>query len=143
MNMTTRINAYLAFDGNCEEAMNFYKDCLGGKLTLNRVEGSPMEEQATPEMKNKILHADLIKGDLVLMASDMICTNEAFQHGNSISLSLNCDSEQEIRTFFEHLSAGAQATEPLQEQFWGAIFGMITDKYGVKWLLNYDLIQKN
>lgn len=135
--MRTRINVYLTFKDNCEEAMNFYKDCLGGELTLNRVAGSPMEAHCPAEMKDKIMHANLIKDDLILMASDMLWPGE-LQHGNATALSLNCETEEEIRDYFSKLAEGGQITDPLKEQFWGAIFGMITDKYGVKWLFNYD-----
>jgi len=135
--MTTRINVYLNFNGNCEEAMNFYKDCLGGELTLNRFEGSPVEDQCPPDMKNKIMHSNLINNDIILMASDALCSGE-LQEGNSISLSLNCSSEEEIRTFFDKLSVGGQVKEELKDQFWGATFGMLIDKYGVNWLLNYE-----
>lgn len=136
-NMTTRINVYLTFTDNCEEAMTFYQECLGGELTLNRVAGSPMEAQCPPEMKNRIMHANLIKDDLILMASDMLWPGELYR-GNAISLSLNCSSEEEIRDLFSKLSEGGRVTDPLKEQFWGAIFGMLTDKFGISWLFNYD-----
>lgn len=135
--MNTSINVYLTFKGNCEEAMNFYKDCLGGVLTLNRVAGSPVEEQCPPEARNQIMHANLIKDDLILMASDMLWPGE-LEHGNSITLSLNCKTEEEIRTFFPKLAEGGQITQPLEDQFWAALFGMLTDKFGVKWMLNFD-----
>lgn len=138
--MSTRINAYLTFKGNCEEAMNFYKECLGGELTLNKVEGSPAEEHCPPEAKNQIMHANLIKDDLILMASDMLWPGE-LEHGNSITLSINCSSEEEINEFFTKLAEGGQVTQPLEDQFWGALFGMLTDKFGLKWMLNFDKTQ--
>lgn len=133
----TQINVYLIFDGNCEEAMTFYKECLGGELAINRVEGSPMEAQCPPEMKNKIMHANLVNGGIVLMASDALMPGKYIK-GTDSSVSLNCSSEEEINTFFTKLSAGGQITLPLQEQFWGALFGMFTDKFGVDWMLNFD-----
>jgi PhnB protein len=132
-----QINAYLNFNGNCREAMTFYKKCLGGELTVQTVEGSPIEFQCPPYMKHQVLHASLLKGNLVLMASDMI-EPEGFIKGNTISLSLNCNSEREIKTFFTRLSSGGRITHPLEKQFWGATFGVLTDKYGIKWMLNYD-----
>ena len=132
-----QINAYLNFNGNCREAMTFYKKCLGGELTVQTVEGSPIEFQCPPFMKHQVLHASLLKGNLVLMASDMI-EPEGFIKGNTISLSLNCNSEREIKNFFARLSAGGRITHPLEKQFWGATFGVLTDKYGIKWMLNYD-----
>ena len=137
-----QINAYLNFNGNCREAMMFYKKCLGGELTVQTVEGSPIEFQCPPFMKHQVLHASLLKGSLVLMASDMI-EPEGFIKGNTISLSLNCNSEREIKMFFSRLSSGGRITHPLEKQFWGATFGVLTDKYGIKWMLNYDKTLEN
>jgi PhnB protein len=132
-----QINAYLNFDGNCREAMTFYKKCLGGELTVQTIEGSPIEFQCPVSMKHQVLHASLLKENLVLMASDMI-EPEGFIKGNTIALSLNCNSEREIKTFFSRLSDGGKITHPLEKQFWGATFGVLTDKFGIKWMLNYD-----
>ena len=137
-----QINAYLNFNGNCREAMTFYKKCLGGELTVQTVEGSPIEFQCPASMRHQVLHASLLKGNLVLMASDMI-EPEGFIKGNTISLSLNCSSEREIKTFFSRLSSGGRITHPLEKQFWGATFGVLTDKYGIKWMLNYDKTLEN
>lgn len=133
----TQINAYLTFNGNCREAMTFYKECLGGELLLQTVEGSPMEVQCPSAMKQNILHSTLTKGELVLMASDRLSSDEYIQ-SNSISLTINCSSEEEINTFYTKLSAGGKIREPLKIQFWGALFGVFTDKYGIQWMANYD-----
>ena len=93
-------------------------------------------------MKDQILHASLLKESLVLMASDMTGP-DGFINGNTIALSLNCSSEKEIRTFFSNLSSGGQISQQLEEQFWGATFGVLTDKYGTRWMLNYDKKLKN
>lgn len=138
----TQINAYLNFNGNCREAMTFYKTCLGGELTVQTIEGSPIEAQCPSAMKHHVLHASLLNDNLVLMASDMTGP-DGFIKGNTISLSLNCSSENEIKTFFTKLSSGGQITHPLEEQFWGATFGVLTDKYGIRWMLNYDKKIKN
>lgn len=135
--MSTRINVYLTFKGNCEEAMNFYKECLGGVLTIHRVNGSAIETHCPPEIKDQIMHANLIKDNLVLMGSDMLWPGDLV-NGNSVTLSLNCSSEEEINEFFSKLAEGGQITDPLKDQFWGALFGTLTDKFGVKWMLNYD-----
>ena len=95
----TQINAYLSFNGNCREAMNFYKECFGGELTLQTVEGSPMEDQFPETEKKKILHASLKNEDLVLLGSD-VAGSGGLVKGNTISLSLNCSSESEIKSFF-------------------------------------------
>ena len=82
----TQINAYLTFNGNCREAMTFYKECLGGELNMQTVEGSPMEDQMPAHAKKQILHASLIKDDLVLLGSDMSRPGKLIK-GNTISLS--------------------------------------------------------
>jgi PhnB protein len=137
MKTMARINAYLSFNGNCREAMIFYKTCLEGELTIQMIEGSPIEYQCPFGIRHYVLHASLVKGDLVLMASDMIEEDE-YVKGNSIALSLNCASEKEIRRCFRRLAVGGMITHPLKTQSWGATFGVLTDRYGVKWILNYD-----
>ncbi len=136
----TQIYAYLSFNGNCREAMTFYKDCLGGELMLQTVEGSPVAEQMPAEFGPHILHSTLTQGDLLLMASDM--ASAELVQGNTISLSLNCSSKEEIEALFSHLSAGGKITHPLADEFWGATFGALTDKFGMNWLLNYDKTPK-
>lgn len=136
----TQIHAYLTFSGNCREAMTFYKDCLGGELALQTVEGSPVADEMPADARHGILHSTLTQGALMLMASDM--SQGPVVQGNSVSLSLNCSSEEEIQQFFAALSAGGTITCPLGEMFWGATFGALTDKYGIHWLLNYDKAPK-
>ena len=138
----TQINACLNFNGNCREAMTFYQQCLGGELTLQTIEGSPVEEQCPAAMKDQILHASLLNESLVLMASDMTGP-DGFIRGNNIALSLNCSSEKEIKSFFFTLSSVGQISHQLEEQFWGATFGVLTDKYGTRRMLNYDKNLKN
>ena len=132
----TRINAYLGFSGQCREAMTFYKDCLGGELTLMPVAGSPLAGQMPPDAGQTILHSCLTRGDLVLMATDMGRGERV--NGNAVSLMLNCSSPEEIQTLFAALSSGGEVTCPLGQEFWGATFGHLTDKYGMNWMLNYD-----
>lgn len=132
----TQINAYLTFDGNCREAMTFYHECLGGELYLQTVGESPMAGQMSAEWQQKILHASITKGSLVLMGSDMNRTS--LVRGNSVTLSINCSSEDELNTFFGKLSAGGQIIDPVADMFWGAKFGAFTDKFGINWIVNYD-----
>jgi PhnB protein len=132
----THINPYLHFRGNCREAMTFYHDCLGGELTMQTVGESPMAGQMPSEAHEQIMHALLAKDSLMLMGSDMM--QEAPSHGNTVSLMLYCSSEDEIRRYFSKLSAGGTVNFQLAEQFWGAIYGEVTDKFGMRWLLNYD-----
>lgn len=133
----TQINSYLTFNGNCREAMNFYKDCLGGELTLQTIGQSPMADKLPGEMKDYILHSTLTHGTLILMGSDMV-SEQGLVKGNAVSLMLNCSSEEEVKDYYQKLSAGGKATHPLEVSFWGALFGDLTDKYGNQWLLHYD-----
>jgi PhnB protein len=133
----TRINTYLTFNGNCREAMTFYKDCLGGELYCQTIGESPLSEQMPQRMKDALLHATLTHDDWVLMGSDMV-SETGFIRGNAVSLLLNCGSEADIRRFYAALASGGQATHPLENTFWGALFGGLTDKFGNRWLLNFD-----
>ena len=133
----TQIHSYLTFSGNCREAMTFYKECLGGELLLQTIRDSPMCDDMPPQMKDCILHSTLTKGALVLQASDMV-PQTGLVKGNTVSLSLNCSSEEEINTFYEKLSADGEANHPITDTHWGAKFGTLVDKYGNNWLLNYN-----
>jgi len=132
----TNIHSYLTFDGNCREAMTFYKNCLGGELRLQTIGESPLAEKMPQKMKKCILHATLTKGNLVLMGSDMVA-EQGLKRGNTVSLMLNCGSETEIRKSYSKLSKGGKANHPLEVSFWGALFGDLTDRFGNHWLLHY------
>lgn len=130
------ITSYLTFQGNCLEAMHFYKACLGGELTFQTVGDSPMAAQMPKNMKDFILHSTLSIGNVVIMATDMTPQSGVVK-GNNVSLMIDCDSELEIRTLYDALLAGGHSNHPLENTFWGAIFGDLTDKYGNHWLINY------
>ena len=134
--MMTYINAYLNFNGQCREAMHFYRECLGGELVMQKISESPMAARMPSEMGAKILHSSLTKDNLVLMASDMMGNN--IVKGNSVSLCVNCSSDEEINSFFKNLSKDGNVHEPLHQSFWGATFGSLTDKFGVTWIFNYS-----
>ena len=135
------IHSYLTFEGNCREAMSFYKECLEGELTFQTLGETPLSEMMPQQMKNSILHSTLTKGNLVLMASDMP-GEQGLSRGNAVSLMLNCSKEEEARTFYSKLSRGGIANHPLEFTFWGALFGDLTDKFGNHWLLNYNRDQE-
>lgn len=132
-----QIISYLTFNGNCREAMSFYRDCLGGELNFQRIGESPLAGQMPPEMSELILHASLNNDSFTLLASDMV-GEEGLQRGNHISLMLQCSEEQEIRDAYEKLSAGGKRTHPLENTFWGALFGDLVDRYGNQWLLHFQ-----
>jgi PhnB protein len=128
-----QINPYLTFNGNCREAMTFYKECLGGNLELQTVKGSPMEDQFPSLHRNQILHASLTNNELVLLGSDRL-GSDRLVNGNTIALSLKCNNEEEINTYFTNLSDGGRVVHPLH-QFFAGTMGTITDKFGRDWLL--------
>ena len=129
------ITPYLFFDGNCRDAMNFYKDCLGGELHMQTVAETPAAEHVPPEARQKIMHAKLTSGELELMGSDWM-SETAFSRSNSISLAIRCTSDDQIKTLFASLSEGGEVVHPLAEQFWGATFGQLVDRFGTEWMLN-------
>jgi PhnB protein len=130
-----KLNAYLTFSGNCKEAMEFYKSCLGGELTLMTVGESPMAAQTPVAMRDSIMHSLLTSGSINLMASDMMGQGE-FKPGNTIHLCLVCESKEEIERLFAKLSQGAQAVRPLKEEFFGT-YGDLTDKFGFGWMFQF------
>ncbi len=137
----TYINPYISFNGKCREAMTFYKECIGGELSIQTIGESPMAGKMPNASDSDVMHSSLMKdGKALLLASDMGPDN--LEVGNVLSITLNCDSEQEIRLVFEKLSQGGTVKSELQEQFWGAIYGEVFDKYGIKWLLNYQKVKQ-
>lgn len=133
----TQIHSYLSFNGNCREAMQFYKDCFGGELTLQTIGESPLSDTMPQKMKDCILHATLKKESLVLMATDMVVDNGLLK-GNNVSLSLSCANEDELISYYTKLSAGGKANHLPEISFWGALFGDVTDKFGNHWLLSFS-----
>lgn len=129
----TQINAFLTFNGNCREAMTFYKDCFGGELTLLTVKDSPMANQWPAQAQDNILHGYLANGNIVLLGSDIV-GSKGIVKGNTVSLSVNCSSEEEMQNFFTWLSSGAHNINPIHDFFAGQI-GEITDKFGIDWTL--------
>jgi PhnB protein len=132
-----KIHSYLTFGGNCREAMNFYKDCFGGELMFQTVGDSPLSGKLPKKMKDCILHSTLTNKNLVLMGSDMTPVS-GLKNGNAIALVLNCKSVDEITDLYFKLSRGGKADQIIEETFWGALFGNLTDRYGHHWILNYN-----
>ncbi len=127
---------YLHFNGNCREAMEFYKLCLGGDLNLMTVGESPMAAQMPPAMKSKIMHSVLNSPGIMIMASDMM-EGQAGK-GNTVSLSITGATRKEIEPYFQKLSKGGKVAHALKEEFFGT-YGDFTDKFGVDWMLEADL----
>ena len=133
------INTYLNFNGNTEEVFNFYKAAFGGEFAVvMRFGDTPGCEEMPATDKNKIMHIALPIGGNMLMGTDVPETMEQVKNGTSVSISVNTDSEQQTRNLFEKLSAGGDVKMPLDNMFWGALYGMFTDKFGIQWMLNYE-----
>ena len=131
------IYVYLTFDGNCREAMQFYQECLGGELFFQTVGESPPGKNLEDKMKSMILHATLINGNKILMASDMT-PETGISRGNTLSLFLECDSESEINNYFNKLVKDCRSSSPPGKTHYGDTFGNLTDKFGIHWMLSYS-----
>jgi PhnB protein len=133
------ITAYLTFNGQTEEAFNFYKSVLGGDFTnFQRFGDTPHGEAMSERDKKKIMHITLEGSNGTIMANDHMDFMGPFTIGNNFSLSLHPQSEKEAKRFFDGLSDRGNIIVPLDTAPWGAYFGMFTDQFGVKWLVNYQ-----
>ncbi|HTE24041.1 VOC family protein [Flavitalea sp.] len=135
------ITAYLNFNGNTEEVFNFYKTAFGGEISsLQRFGDTPHGDQMSDADKKKIMHIRMESPiGVTLMGSDfMDFMGRPFIAGNNFSLSLHPESETQADELFTKLSEDGSVTMPLAKVFWGAYFGMFTDKYGIQWLVNYE-----
>ena len=138
----TTTNTYLNFNGNCEEAFNFYKSVFGGEFTyIGRFGEMPSsEDYIVPETdKSKVMHVSLPIGSSVLMGSDVGADwAPTFKQGNNFAVSISAHSREEADRIFNFLSTSGQITMPLMDTFWGDYFGMLTDKFGVNWMMSYN-----
>lgn len=131
-----QLEPYLHFDGNCEEALTFYADVLKGQIeNLNRFEGSPMEHEVGDADKKRVMHATLVARDLRLMASDGMPEHKRSTDSN-VSLSLATNDGAEGERVFNALAHGGTIDMPLQPVFWGGRYGMLTDRFGVSWMMS-------
>ncbi|OGG04818.1 hypothetical protein A2Z33_05915 [Candidatus Gottesmanbacteria bacterium RBG_16_52_11] len=131
--MNMKLTPYLNFNGNCAEAMKFYQSVLGGKLTMQTFGESGMP--STPDYKDKIMHADLQNDALSFMASDN-APGKTVTMGDNVHMSLAGTDEASLTRYFNALAASGKVDMPLAKQFWGDTFGMLTDKFGIHWMVN-------
>ena len=137
------INPYITFNGNCEDAFNFYKSVFGGSFPyIGRFgEMPPMDGMTVPDSeKNKIMHVSLpIGNNSILMGSD---SSDAFGQaniaGNNFNISVNATSQNEADKLYNGLSNGGKQTMPMSKTFWGSYFGMLEDKFGIQWMVSFD-----
>jgi PhnB protein len=131
------LSPYISFNGQCREAMTFYKNCLGGELTLMEVGGSPMEAHVSGP-KDQIYHSELRAGTFSIMGTDFTDPNDGYTKGTNVSLAFACSSEDDINKFYNNLAEGGTIVMPLAKTFWADLFGGVIDKYGINWMFNYD-----
>jgi PhnB protein len=133
-----RVETYLFFDGRCEEAIEFYKKVLGAEVTmLMRFKDSPEPPQPgmiPPGSENKIMHVSFRVGDSTVMASDGRCTGQANFQGFSLSLTVANEAEADRK--FAALAEGGQVQMPMAKTFWSPRFGMVTDRFGLGWMVS-------
>ena len=132
--MQSRLNPYLSFRDTAREAMEFYQTVFGGKLDVHTFKEFHASE--TPDEDNLIMHA-MLEADngITFMASDTPARME-YKPGSNVSLSLSGDNEAELRSYWDKLAEGGTVTMPLEKAMWGDTFGMLTDKFGVMWMVN-------
>ncbi|MCF6130765.1 VOC family protein [Flavobacterium wongokense] len=138
------INPYLIFNGNCEEAFLFYKSVFGGEFPyIGKFSDMPPSDDPncpppSADEADRIMHVSLPIGNTVLMGSDSTSQSGDVPFGGNFSISINTDSRAEADKLFNGLSAGGTTIMPMQNTFWGAYFGMLTDKFGIGWMVNFD-----
>lgn len=128
---------YLFFNGNCEEAINFYATAISNSSIQYMQRYGEADMPVDDAYKNKVMHAVMTIHGTTVMVSDTNEKNEV-TIGNNFSLSIDFKEEGEMDAIFNALSDGGKVTMPLQDTFWGARFGMCTDKFGVNWMFNHD-----
>lgn len=131
-------NPYLTFDGQCEAAFKFYANCLGGQIVaMMRFGDTPVAGHVPAETNARIMHARLIAGNQVLMGSDTH-PGQPYEGVKGASVAVQVDTPAEAERVFNALSEKASVLMPLQETFWAARFGMLTDQFGVPWMVNCE-----
>lgn len=138
-NVMPIMNPYLNFDGTTEQAFQFYQSIFGGELTIMRMNEAPGTEQLSDAEKNLVMHASLPIGNNILMASDCV---ESMGHkliqGNNNYISFSTDTRAEADRIFNALSEGAEIEMPMADMFWGDYFGSLKDKFGTRWMINFN-----
>jgi len=129
------LSTYLLLDGTCKEAMEFYRTCLGGELSLSLVRDTPMKAMFPPEMHDRVINAHLKADSVSLSASDWMLPSEQRVTGNTVCLFVSGGTVEETRSLFDKLSGGAQVTDPLTEQPFG-LYGALNDKFGIRWMFH-------
>ena len=133
--MPREITPYLMFDGSCRDAMTFYLQVLGGSLDMTTY--AQADPTAAPEDKDKIIHAMLVSGRTMLMASDA-GKGHPVKDGDDVWLSLQCGPASEVDELSAKLAEGGSMPQPPHDAFWGTRFAMVVDRFGMQWMLSSD-----
>lgn len=137
-----QVNPYLIFNGDCEAAFLLYKSVFGGEFPYMGKFGDMPPAEGQPELpeeeKNKVMHVTLPIGDTILMGSDTNSQSGDVKMGENVSISINVDSRAEADSIFTGLTDGGVVKMPMTDTFWGAYFGMLVDKFGIHWMINFD-----
>jgi len=141
------VNPYINFNGNCEEAFNYYKSVFGGEfITNDRFSDMPPQEgmELSAADMNKIMHVSLpISKETLLMGSDVGGEwASGIVIGNNITISITADTREQADHFFSKLSEGGKVTMPMDQTFWGSYFGMCTDKFDINWMISFGQTPK-
>lgn len=144
----TTVSTYLTFKGNCETAFDFYKSVFGGEFAyVGRFKDMPEDDPncvVDDADKNNIMHISLPIGNTILMGSDAGGGwADKVKEGNNFSVSINTDSKDEADRLFNALSKNGNATMPMNNTFWGSYFGMLTDQFGIQWMVSFDPIPQD
>jgi PhnB protein len=134
--MTVRLDPYLAFNGNCAEAMRFYERAIGGKLDVMSFGSSPMCNDFPADSHHLVMHACLSNDQVRLMASDTPPGMPFNGASGSVSLAISYDDNAEAERVFNALAEGGQVSMPFEPAFWAERFGAVTDRFGTSWLVN-------
>lgn len=134
-----KLQTYLAFNGNCQEAMNFYKDVFDGEIVMmSRFKDMPDDTMCvSPEALELVMHCTLQFRDCSLMASDTV-DSDNFNQGNNYSISVYVPNEDEATSVFNSLGDGVQIIMPFAPAFWGGNFGMLVDQFRVQWMVSSE-----
>jgi len=142
LQMKTKLNPYLNFNGTCEEAFNFYKSVFGGEfkggiMKMKDIEGMEISEKDS----ERVMHVALPIGDELLMGSDVTSEMDAgYSAGSSIYVSIFPESRAEADRIFNALSEGGEIEMPMEDMFWGDYFGSFRDRFGILWMINYNTV---
>lgn len=131
------LEPYISFAGKTAEAMEFYRSVLGGESTVRLAKDGPNAGNTPADKLDQVFHADLTTdGGFHILGSDMMSGDTPVN--NVVSLALMCDSDEQLRSYFDKLSDGGKVVWPVRDSEWGSVYAQLIDRYGVQWMLNFD-----